>query len=87
MVECTEEVMNAGVDANTNTIDLRLYARQCQATVLQLLETQKNRISITWESLWPNHTIVNGADLKLVNDIAALINVAQIEGEKFVDLL
>lgn len=90
MTACPEELENAGVDDKTNTVDqeaLNAYARRCQATVLQVLEAQKNRVAITWESLWPDQTLVNGADLQLANDIAALSNVAKVEGEKFVDLL
>lgn len=67
--------------------ELTAYSARCQATVISLLETQKNRPSGTWEVLWPDQTLVNDADLKLVNDIAALENVAKIEEEKVVDLL
>lgn len=82
MTSCPEEANNSA-----DTQELLAYSRRCQATVLGLLETEKNRITITWESLIPDQTLVNGADLKLANDIAALENVAKIEGETFVDLL
>lgn len=78
VVGCTEEQKIASADDNNNTIDpelLNVLARQCQATVLQLLETDKNRIAINRDSLWPDQTVVSGADLKLVNGLAALKNV------------
>lgn len=88
MTACPEELkenLGDGIDAISQ--NLAVHAARCQATVLRLLETQRDRLSVTWESLWPDQTIVNGADLKLANDIAALENVAKIEGETFVDLL
>lgn len=82
MTSCPEKVNDSD-----DTQKLLEYAKRCQATVLGLLETEKNRLAISWESLIPDQTLVNGADLKLTNEIAALENVAKIEGEKFVDLL
>lgn len=67
--------------------ELTAHAAICQAAVISILEAQKSRLSVTWEVLIPDQTIVNDADLKLVNDIAALENVAKIEGDKTVDLL
>lgn len=89
MTSCPEEVKpHKDESFDEHTQELAAYAVRCQATVLRLLETEKGRLSaVTWESLWPDQTIVNGADLKLANDIAALENVAKIEGETFVDLL
>jgi len=88
MTACPEEPKTDHVEASIDVItqNLAAQAARCQATVLRLLESEKSRISVTWESLWPDQTIVNGADLKLTNDIAALENVAKIEGETFVEL-
>lgn len=96
MVEGTEEVQQSLADReyvdradriNTQHRELTAHATRTQAAVIRLLETEKNRIPITWESLWiSNQIVVNGADLKLVNDIAAVQNVAKIEGEKFVEI-
>lgn len=74
---------------NTLNRELTAHATRTQAPVIRLLEKEKTRIpSISWESLWINNQIiVNGADLQLVNDIAALDSVSKIEGEKFVELL
>lgn len=72
---------------NTINKELTAHATRTQAAVIRLLEAEKNRVPITWDSLWiSNQIVVNGADLKLVNDIAAVENVAKIEGEKFVEL-
>lgn len=97
MVEGTEELQKslnnrdyADRDDRLNTVhrELTAHATRTQAAVVQLLETEKSRIPITWESLWiSNQIVVNGADLKLVNDIAAVANVSKIEGEKFVEIL
>jgi len=97
MVEGTEELQKSFenrefVDRadrlNTVNRELTALATRTQAAVISLLETEKNRIPITWESLWiSNQIVVNGADLKLANDIAAVENVAKIEGETFVELL
>lgn len=73
---------------NTVNRELTAHAERSQASVIQLLEKTKERIPVTWETLWiSNQIVVNGADLKLVNDIAAIENVSKIEGEKFVQLL
>ncbi|KAG4070108.1 hypothetical protein HA402_013351 [Bradysia odoriphaga] len=87
MTSCPELQTTEGASIDVLTQDLTAQAARCQATVLNLLESAKSRLSVTWESLWPDQTIVNGADLKLANDIAALDNVAKIEGETFVNLL
>jgi len=68
--------------------ELTEFATHSQASVINVLEKAKERIPFTYESLWiTNQIIVSGADLQLVNDIAAIANVAKIEGEKFVQLL
>lgn len=96
MVEGTEELQKSFENRdftdradrlNTINRELTAHATRSQASVIRLLETEKTRIPITWDSLWiSNQIVVNGADLKLANDIAAVENVAKIEGEKFVEL-
>lgn len=96
MVEGTDEIQKGFENrefadradrATTLHRELVAHATRTQAAVIQLLETEKSRIPITYESLWiSNQIVVNGADLKLVNDIAGVENVAKIEGEKFVEL-
>lgn len=68
--------------------EVEAFSAKSQAAVVALLEKEKGRTSITWETLFmTNQIIVNGADLKLVEDIAAVENVANVTGEKFVELL
>lgn len=68
--------------------EVTAFSEKSQAAVIELLQKEKERIPITWETLiMVNQVIVNGADLKLVEDIAAIENVATVEGEKFVELL
>lgn len=68
--------------------EVQAFAEKSQAEVVSLLEKEKGRISYTWETLFMvNQIIVNGADQKLAEDIAAIENVANITGEKFVELL
>lgn len=96
MVEGTEDVLqnieNRDITDRTeklNTInrELTAFAEQSQASVIKLLEKEKERLPVTWETLWiSNQLIVNGADQQLVNKIAAIENVSKIEGEKFVEL-
>lgn len=72
---------------NTINRELTAFAERSQAAVIKLLEKEKERIPVTWELLWiSNQLVVNGADQKLVNDIAAIDNVSKIEGEKFIQL-
>jgi len=90
--EVTQRIENLGITdrgerANAVHREFTAFATESQKNVVKLLEKEKDRISFTWESLWINNQIiVNGADLQLVNDIAAIDNVAKIEGEKFVQL-
>lgn len=96
LVEGTDEILKRIAEGTYATREDRLtaqqrelsaYAAQTQASVVGVLESEKNRIPITWESLWiSNQIIVNGADLQLANAIADVQNVAKIEGEKFVEL-
>lgn len=73
---------------NTMQREVKAYSEKSQAEVVALLEKEKERISVTWETLFmTNQIIVSGADLKLVEDIAAIENVASVAGEKFVELL
>ncbi|KAG4067522.1 hypothetical protein HA402_005294 [Bradysia odoriphaga] len=68
--------------------EVQAFSEKSQAAVIALLEKEKDRVSITWETMFMvNQIIVNGADLKLAEGIAAIENVASITGEKFVDLL
>lgn len=68
--------------------EVEAFAGKSQAAVVALLEKEKERVSYTWETLsMVNQIIVNGADLKLAEDIAAVENVGSITGEKFVELL
>lgn len=73
---------------NTMQKEVTAFSEKSQAPVIALLEKEKDRVSITWETLiMTNQVIVNGADLKLVEDVAAIENVASVTGEKFVELL
>lgn len=73
---------------NTMQKEVKAFSEKSQAAVIAVLEKDKERASITWEAMFmTNQIIVNGADLKLVEDIAAIENVASVEGEKFVELL
>lgn len=73
---------------NTMQKEVTAFSEKSQAAVVALLEKEKERASVTWETLFmTNQIIVNGADLKLVEDIAAIENVASVAGEKFVELL
>lgn len=68
--------------------EVEAFSQKSQAAVIALLEKEKERVPITWDTLFvTNQIIVNGADLKLVEDIAAIENVASVTGEKFVELL
>lgn len=50
------------------------------AAVIDLLEHQKDRLPFTWKLLYETNVIVaNGADMKLVEDIAAIENVECID--------
>ncbi len=72
---------------NTLNRELTAHATRSQAAVVSVLVAAKNRIPVTYESLWiSNQIIVNGADLQLENDIAAVDNVSKVEGEQFVEL-
>lgn len=73
---------------NTMNRELTALADRSQRDVVELLEKEKERIPVTWNSLWiSNQIIVSGADLQLVEAIAAVGNVAKIEGEKMMELL
>lgn len=73
---------------NTMQKEVEAFSTKSQAAVIALLEKEKERTSITWEALlMTNQVVVNGADLKLVEDVAAIENVATVTGEKFVELL
>lgn len=55
-----------------------------QAKLIALLEKERDRIPFTWKSMFltsirMNMVVVTGADLKLVENIAAIENVAYIE--------
>lgn len=84
----TREYADRDERLNTMQQEVTAFTEKSQAAVIALLETEKERIPITWETLlMTNQVIVNGADLKLAEDIAAIENVASVEGEKFMELL
>ncbi|CAG7837911.1 unnamed protein product [Allacma fusca] len=72
---------------NTINRELTALAERSQQPVIELLEKEKERIPITWKTMWiSNQVIIDGADLQLVQKIAGIQNVAKIEGEKFMQL-
>lgn len=69
-----------------NTMHREVIAvyEKSQAELIALLEKEKDRIPFTWQSMFltsirMNMIIVTGADLELVENIAAIENVAYVE--------
>ncbi len=56
------------------------------AQVVDILYAQKDRLQFTLKLMYePNKIMVNGVDLKLVADVAAVEHVADIDGDEKIE--